>query len=79
MSELHRKPLVELISPVASQNEILIGNRTKIHALLAFSIKLDKIRKEKNSSKLLRTGPKRRKVAYRHTPHGIHHLQHHHL
>ena len=45
MSELHRKPLVELISPIASQNEIQIGNRTKIHALLVFLVKLDKIKK----------------------------------
>ena len=76
MSQLHRKPLVELISPIASQNEIQIGNRPKIHALLVFLVKLDKIKK---SAKLLRIGPTRRKVAYRHTPHGIHHLQHHHL
>ena len=46
MSELHRKPLVELISPIASQNEIQIGNRTKIHALLVFLVKLDKIKKK---------------------------------
>ena len=48
MSQLHRKPLVELISPIASQNEIQIGNRTKIHALLVFSIKLDKIKRKEN-------------------------------
>ena len=45
MSQLHRKPLVELISPIASQNEIQIGNRTKIHALLVFLVKLDRIKK----------------------------------
>ena len=45
MSELHRKPLVELISPIASQNEIQIGNQAKIHSLLVFLVKLDKIKK----------------------------------
>ena len=48
MSQLHRKPLVELISPIASQNEIQIGNRPKFHALLVFLAKLDKIKRKEN-------------------------------
>ena len=48
MSQLHRKPPVELISPIASQNEIQIGNRPKFHALLVFLAKLDKIKRKEN-------------------------------